>query len=470
MLTIPSAILVMASSPYSKSGALWRTYQRHYGRDNPSTLVWKAPTQVMNPAADPKEIARAYEDDPQAAQAEYGAEFREDLIGFISLEALQGVTVDGRYELPPRDGIQYCGFVDPSGGVNDSMTMAVGHREGNVAILDAVIEIRPPFSPDDAVLRCVELARAYRLTRLVADRYAAEWPVARFGEHGIALDQSARPRSELYLNFLALANSGRVELLDHGRLQSQFAGLQRRPGRQGKDSVDHARDSHDDLANSVAGVLVEMDLDRRPSLVDQSRLVTPAGAGHPMPATREGPLTVTFVAAPDGKAAVVYAMMRAPGKILILDFDVGFLAGDFVEKAGARAVELQTLIRPSVTYETMRGAAIWQGLQVKPDQPFLFVNGMGRAAPALNFAGLLPRDFPVTPEELAAFVPMFANTGAIGLSALAIEKSKTLAIGGALDIRPGVDLKDDPLRSAAILAVAVTLPNARFVRDRRRTG
>jgi hypothetical protein len=119
--------------------------------DNPRVLVWQADTQTMNPKADPGEIANAYEDDPQAAQAEYGAVFRDDLIGFISMETLEAITQRGRVGLPRQAGIQYFGFVDPSGGVNDSMTMAIGHRDGNTAVLDQVLEIRPPFNPDLAV-------------------------------------------------------------------------------------------------------------------------------------------------------------------------------------------------------------------------------------------------------------------------------------------------------------------------------
>lgn len=51
-------------------------------------------------------------------------------------------------------------------------------------------------------------------------------------------------------------NAGRIELLDHARLRGQLLGLERRVARGGRDSVDHAPGSHDDLANAVAGVLV----------------------------------------------------------------------------------------------------------------------------------------------------------------------------------------------------------------------
>jgi hypothetical protein len=36
-------------------------------------------------------------------------------------------------------------------------------------------------------------------------------------------------------------------------LVAQISGLERRTGRSGKDSIDHAPNGHDDLANAVAG-------------------------------------------------------------------------------------------------------------------------------------------------------------------------------------------------------------------------
>jgi hypothetical protein len=72
--------------------------------------------------------------------------------------------------------------------------------------------------------------------------------------HGIRYEPAELNRSELYLAFLPILNSGRLELLDHPRMVSQFCGLERRTARSGKDTVDHAPGAHDDLANAVAGV------------------------------------------------------------------------------------------------------------------------------------------------------------------------------------------------------------------------
>ena len=50
--------------------------------------------------------------------------------------------------------------------------------------------------------------------------------------------------------------SGAVGLLENDRLVVQLSSLERRTARGGKDSIDHAPGTHDDLANAAAGALV----------------------------------------------------------------------------------------------------------------------------------------------------------------------------------------------------------------------
>ena len=73
----------------------------------------------------------------------------------------------GVRELPPGDGITYAAFCDPSGGSADSMTLAIGHCEANgVAVLDAVREVRPPFSPDRWSKEFSSLLKSYGISRV----------------------------------------------------------------------------------------------------------------------------------------------------------------------------------------------------------------------------------------------------------------------------------------------------------------
>jgi hypothetical protein len=146
-------------------------------------------------------------------------------------------------------------FVDPSGGNADSMTLAIGHRQDGVMIIDAVRERKPPFSPEDVVAEFVGLLRTYQISKVTGDRYAGEWPRERFRKHGIFYEPAAKSKSDLYKDLLPALNSRQVELPDDMRLVAQIVGLERRTARGGRDSIDHAPGGHDDLCNAVAGVI-----------------------------------------------------------------------------------------------------------------------------------------------------------------------------------------------------------------------
>lgn len=257
LLNLPGSCLVCSSTPYAARGELFTAHERAFGRDElDDVLVWQADSRTMNPTLDAATIAAAYEADPVAAASEYGAEFRRDVAGFVEAAAVQGVTVPGRLELPPAEGAGYVAFCDPSGGSQDSFTLAIAHAADGRAVLDVVRERRPPFSPEDVVADYAATLTSYRVTEVTGDRYAGEWPRERFQVHGIRYVPSARVKSDLYRELLPAVNAARCELLDVPRLAAQLVGLERRVARGGKDSVDHAPGGHDDVANAVAGALV----------------------------------------------------------------------------------------------------------------------------------------------------------------------------------------------------------------------
>jgi hypothetical protein len=115
MATIPDAMLLCASSPYARRGALWKAFRQHFGKSDSPVLVWKADTRTMNPTVPQSVIDDAVEADPASAAAEYGAEFRSDVETFVAREVVEAVTVAGRHELSPVHGTRYFAFVDPSG-------------------------------------------------------------------------------------------------------------------------------------------------------------------------------------------------------------------------------------------------------------------------------------------------------------------------------------------------------------------
>lgn len=256
MATIPNAMMLCMSSPYAKRGALFDAFRRFWGKDG-EPLVWKAATREMNPTVAQQVVDRAIARDAAKASAEYGADFRNDIEGFVAREAVEACVSTGIRERAPVSGQRYFAFVDPSGGSVDSMTMAIAHVENNVAMLDVVREVKPPFSPEATVKDFSDLLAQYRVTKVLGDRYAGEWPVEQFQKHRVAYEQAAKPKSDLYKDLLPLINSKEADLLDLPAIVNQLCGLERRTARGGRDSIDHSPGAHDDVANSVAGVLTQ---------------------------------------------------------------------------------------------------------------------------------------------------------------------------------------------------------------------
>jgi hypothetical protein len=255
MAQFPNPLLIAASSPYARKGALYDTYKNHFGKDG-DVLVWRAATRTMNPSIPQHVIDEAMERDPADASAEYLAIFRSDLEAFVNRDAVEACIERGTYERPPRPGVRYVGFVDTSGSGADSFTLAVSHRDADMLVLDSVREVKPPFSPESVVAEFSTLFKTYGIRKITGDKYALNWPVEQFRKHDIVYEQSAAPKSDLYVSILPSINSRMVSLLDHPRLINQLVDLERRTSRSGKDSVDHPARQHDDLANAVAGALV----------------------------------------------------------------------------------------------------------------------------------------------------------------------------------------------------------------------
>jgi hypothetical protein len=262
MLTIPNAMLLALSSPYAQRGALWAAYRKHFAKDGDPVICWQGTTEEMHPTVNQELIAEAYEEDEAAARAEYGAEFRQDVAAYISAEALEQCIIPHRIELPPFAAGRFCAFTDPSGGMGDSFTLAIGHAQttqGQVRyIVDAVREHRAPFSPELVIADLCGVLKQYRVTEVTGDRYAARYNSEQFVKNGITYHEAEFVRSDLYLNALSLLNSGQCELPDLPRLKAQILGLDRITGRGGKDRVDHGPRGHDDVANAVLGLLAMM--------------------------------------------------------------------------------------------------------------------------------------------------------------------------------------------------------------------
>jgi hypothetical protein len=253
--------MLIASSPRAMQGVVYELHKRHFGKDgDPKILVIQAESRLLNPSLKESVVARAYQADAVKAASEYGAEFREPVSVYLERSIVEKAVEKGMQRRTPLPGIQYFAFLDgASGSGSDSYTMAIGHNviEGDrtISVIDVIYGQDPPFDPDYVTRSAAATLKEWNISEVYGDAYAGAWPITAMARNGIRYMTSPLSASELYLYTLPLWTAGRVRMLDSARAVDQLCALRRKTGQGVTEKVVHPRNGHDDLSNSVAGVL-----------------------------------------------------------------------------------------------------------------------------------------------------------------------------------------------------------------------
>jgi hypothetical protein len=256
--------LIVLSSPYAQSGALYELHRKHYGRDESDTLIWQASAPDMNPTLPADYLTRMAAEDPEAYRSEVLGEFRTGITTLFDPDALTACVAEGVRERAPEATHRYTSFTDAaSGSGKDAFTLGIAQQAGDRVMLDAIRSWKPPFNPSGVIAEAAALLKTYRLLETTGDRYAPGFVSEGFRQQGITYRPSERDRSTIYLDLLPMVNAERVVLLDDAELLRELRGLERRRGTTGRDRVDHRPGAHDDRANAAAGALTLVAADQR---------------------------------------------------------------------------------------------------------------------------------------------------------------------------------------------------------------
>ncbi len=254
-------ILAVISSPYLQTGVVGEAHTRHFAVNKSPALYITGPTRTFNPTIPQSTIDRALAEDPEAARAEWLGEFRTDLTAayeerWITRAVSVGITIRPFSAHHEGASSRYYAFTDPAGGSGrDSWATAIVHKARDRIVVDALLDIRPPFSTGEAASRVAGLCRTYALTSVTGDHYGGDWPAEALQVRGITYLCSPLPKSDLYREAIATFSNGLVDLLDDARLIRQLRTVQRRAQPGGRSSFDCPKGSPDDCSNAVVGAI-----------------------------------------------------------------------------------------------------------------------------------------------------------------------------------------------------------------------
>jgi hypothetical protein len=256
-LLASNGMLVGISTPYRRMGLLHSKHRDHFGVEGDDVLVVQGDSATFNPTLSAALIEAHKASDPEAAVAEWDAQFRSDISQFLSEDLIELAIDRSRPpELPPQQGLRYKCFVDASGGRHEAYVACIGHKDsGGKFICDVLRGREPPLDPQEVTREIAALAKEYGCTHVTGDVYSADWIVSAFRECGVIYDRSDKNKSELYLEGLPTFSRGLVALPEHRKLGRELRLLERHVSRAGRDRVDHPRNGTDDYGNSLFGCL-----------------------------------------------------------------------------------------------------------------------------------------------------------------------------------------------------------------------
>ncbi len=258
MATVPHGKLLMVSSPYTMNGALWDTWQR---RDvDPDTLVWRAPTALMNPTVSATFLARERARDSENYRREYEAEFTEAISGFLSAEAIAACVVQGRTEIAPTDDTHYCAAIDAA-YKGDQFTLAIAHLdlERRAVFVDLLHgwqgSRKAPLKLADVMPQLKAICERYRVHTVLGDQFGAEPLKDAFQRQYLTYEERTftnQSKADIYATLRSRIQDGSIELLDHEPSLRELRALELENLPGGGIRIGHPRHGHDDFADAIA--------------------------------------------------------------------------------------------------------------------------------------------------------------------------------------------------------------------------
>jgi hypothetical protein len=269
-IQFPNKLIVGISSPYIKSGLLYRFFEAGTDGRNTTSLdkrhfrnivVIHAPTPAMgNPLVTKESLEEEYDRDPRAYERECLAVFQDSISGFLTPALIKEATDINVHERPPEpERYNYVAAIDPAFR-HDAFAFVIFHldEEGNV-VQDAIRRYKPTpgkaLNPKAVLADIAPLLRSYDIVVLYSDQYHLESLQQLVMEYGFLIEGvpfKATNKATIYGSLQQLLNQHRLRLLDNGECLRELRMLEKKLSSGGIVQIHAPQGQYDDLASACA--------------------------------------------------------------------------------------------------------------------------------------------------------------------------------------------------------------------------
>lgn len=256
MATFPYAKLIKISSPFGKSGVVWKDWSEKERYSH--SLILKAPSWEINPTLSLEFLLSERDRDVEFFEREFGAQFWDAVSALLPPEKVDAAVAAGVTEREPQPRFSYFVVIDVAFKY-DNFAVAVCHRDGSRVVFDLVRAFeggrKNPVKMADACLEVSLLARRYGQHVIRGDQYCAEPIRQAFLDMGLEFKEftfTGNSKQALYANLRALFMSGGIEIPQDPDTISELKTLEAVAGPGGSVKVQAAGGYKDDRATVVA--------------------------------------------------------------------------------------------------------------------------------------------------------------------------------------------------------------------------
>jgi hypothetical protein len=244
------------SSPWIKAGLAYERWRER--ADLRHGFVFTATSREFNPMLSPRFLARQQRKDPVAFARNFLAEFSDAIDAFLPAASVDACVQPGLREVPPRDGVQYRGFLDAAFKSDRFVFLVASRREDRMRV-DLLRRWYPPVKLELVLAEIGRVGHEYRLQEPVeGDQYCSE-PLRQLLQKECRLEfrettLTSQSKVEVFGSLKTLVQQERVELLDDPETLRELRALEARVTPAGNVQIGHALGAgfHDDAAVTLA--------------------------------------------------------------------------------------------------------------------------------------------------------------------------------------------------------------------------